>query len=181
MEKNVEELGTIKQIDEMGRVALPRELRKLLNLKEGAKIELGVEDGDKLVIKKYSPMNTLNEWANYIISSISSVVEHDIVLTDVDKELSSSKKKYLNKTLTMVAQEVIYKREIVIKKQQDESNMLDVFNDLEEDFCCELIVPIIKDNDVLGSIMVLAVENKCFDNDTAKVCKAFSNFLSLVI
>lgn len=172
--------GMINNIDEMGRVEIPREFRKMLDLKEGARIELGIENG-KVIISKYLPMETLAEWSEAIIKSICSVVDHDVILTDDKKVISSSKKKYLGKGLTNDCQEYIYKREIVIKKKEENSNMIDVFANFEQSYSCELIVPIIKDNDILGAIMVLAEENKCFDDDTMKVCKAFASFLSCVI
>lgn len=173
--------GNINNIDEMGRVEIPREFRKMLDLKEGSRIEIGVDSGGKIIISKYLPMETLNEWGNAILKAISSVVEHDVVLTDDRKVITASKKKYIGKTLSNECQEIIYKRERVVKKQEEDSNMISIFVDFEQNYTCELIVPIIKDNDILGAIMVLAEENKCFDDDTMKVCKAFANFLSCVI
>ena len=102
-------------------------------------------------------------------------------MTDDKKTITASKKKYLNKTLTNDCQEIIYKREVVVKKKDENSNMINVFLNLEQNIMCELIVPIIKDSDILGAIIVLAEENKCFDEDTVKVCKAFASFLSCVI
>lgn len=179
MEKN-ENKSIIKSIDQLGRVTLPRELRKLLSIREGSKVELSV-DKDKITISRYSPMTTLREWGNCIISALETVIEHDIILADTEKVINSNKKKYLLKVFTNEAQELIYKREITIKKSDEGSNMVNMFDDHDQEYCCELVVPIIKDEDVLGAIMVLASENKCFDDDSVKVCKAFASFLSCVI
>ena len=173
--------GNLNSLDEMGRVEIPREFRKILDLKEGSRVEIGIVDGGKVVISKYLPMETLNEWGEAIIKAISSVVDHDLILTDDKKVITASKKKYFNKVLTNDCQELIYKREVVVKKKDENSNMIDIFFNFEQNISCELIVPIIKDNDILGSIVVLAEENKCFDDDTIKVCKAFASFLSCVI
>lgn len=170
----------ILTIDNLGRVAIPREIRKMLNIKEGEKVELGVE-GEKIVFTKYSPMSTLREWGACIMSALSSVVEHDILLCDKEKVIASTKKKYLTKCLNSSVIELIYKRDIVIKKVDDGSSMVDIFDDLETDFCCELIAPIVKEEDLLGAIIVLATENKCFDGDVPKICKAFANFITCVI
>ena len=181
MAKESNACGTINNIDEMGRVEIPREFRKMLDLKEGSRIEIGVLNGGKIVISKYLPMETLNEWGGAILKAISSVVDHDVILTDDKKVITASKKKYSNKMLSNECQDLIYKREIVVKKKEENSNMINIFSNFEQVYTCELIVPIIKDNDILGSIMVLAEENKCFDDDTMKVCKAFACFLSCVI
>lgn len=179
MNKN-EDKSIIKSVDHLGRVTLPRELRKLLTIKEGSKVELSV-DKDKITISRYSPMTTLREWGNCIISALSSVIEHDIILSDTEKVINSNKKKYLLKIFTSEAEELIYKREITIKKKEEGSNMVNIFDDFDQEYCCELVVPIIKNEDILGAIIVLASENKCFDDDTVKVCRAFASFLSCVI
>lgn len=170
----------ILSVDNLGRVAIPREIRKMINVKEGEKVELGI-DGEKITFTKYSPMSTLREWGDCILSALSSVIEHDIILCDKEKVIASSKKKYLAKTLNPSTVEVVYKREIVVKKEDDGSTMLDIFNDMDSNFCCELIAPIVKEEDLLGSIMVLATENKCFGEEVAKICKAFANFITCVI
>ena len=54
--------GNLNCLDEMGRVEIPREFRKILDLKEGSKVEIGMVEGGKVVISKYLPMETLNEW-----------------------------------------------------------------------------------------------------------------------
>ena len=88
------------------------------------------------------------------------------------------KKKYTNKELTEEVQELIYKKEIVVKKQDDGSEMLKFFPNTDNEFCCQLIVPIVKDGDAIGSIIILAGENKCFDDSSVKICKAFAKYLS---
>ncbi len=170
----------ILSIDNLGRVAIPREIRKMLNIKEGEKVELGVEK-EKITFTKYSPMSTLREWGACIMSALSSVIEHDIILCDKEKVIASTKKKYLAKSLNPSTIELVYKRDIVIKKIDDGSTMVDIFDDLETDFCCQLIAPIVKEEDLLGSIIVLATENKCFDDDVSKICKAFAHFITCVI
>ena len=96
----------------------------------------------------------------------------------MEKVIASSKKKYVSKDLSEEVQELIYKKEIVIKKQEDGSEMLNFFTGTPNEFCCQLIVPITKDGDALGSIIILASENKCFDDSSVKICKAFAKYLS---
>ena len=71
----------ILSIDNLGRVAIPREIRKMINVKEGEKVEMGI-DREKITFTKYSPMSTLREWGDCILSALSSVNEHDIFLCD---------------------------------------------------------------------------------------------------
>ena len=170
--------GIVRRVDELGRIVLPREMRKSLNVREGTKLEIGIVDGNKFLLTKYSDMVTLKEYSDAVASAISVSIEHDVLISDMEKVLSASKKKYLNKNLSEEAQELIYNKEIIIKKQDDGSEMINFFVDMSGDYCCQLIVPIVKDGDAIGSIIILAMENKCFDDSSIKVCKAFSKYLS---
>lgn len=170
--------GIVRRVDELGRIVLPREMRKTLNIREGSKLEIGIVDGNKFLLSKYSDMVTLKEYSDAVASAISVSVEHDVLISDMEKVLSASKKKYINKSMTEEVQELIYNKEIIIKKQDDGSEMINFFTDLTGDFCCQLIVPIVKDGDAIGAVIILATENKCFDDSSIKVCKAFSKYLS---
>lgn len=170
--------GIVRRVDELGRIVLPREMRKTLNIREGSKLEIGIVDGNKFLLTKYSDMVTLKEYSDAVASAISVSVEHDVLISDMEKVLSASKKKYLNKDLTEEVQELIYKKEIIIKKQDDGSEMINFFVDISGEFCCQLIVPIVKDGDAIGAVIILATENKCFDDSAIKVCKAFAKYLS---
>ena len=174
----MESKGIVRRVDELGRIVLPREMRKSLNIRVGSKLEIGIVDGNKFLLTKYSDMVSLKEYSDAVASAISVGIEHDVLISDMEKILSSSKKKYINKDITEEIQELIYKKEIVIKKKADGSEMLEFFTGTGNDYSCELIVPIVKDGDAIGSIIILAMENKCFDDSSIKICKAFSKYLS---
>ncbi len=170
--------GIVRRVDELGRIVLPREMRKSLNIRIGTKLEIGIADGNKLVLSKYSEMSSLKEYSEAVCTAISVSIEHDVLISDMENILSASKKKYIGKHLTEEVQELIYNREIVIKKQDDGSVMIEFFSGGGTEYSCQLIVPIVKDGDAIGSIIILAFENKCFDDSTIKICKAFAKYLS---
>ncbi len=170
-------IGIVKRVDELGRIVLPKEMRKLLNIREGSRLEISVQD-DAIVMKKHSSMNTLNAYADLVVKAISSHVENEVLVTDTDKVIYSNKKRYIDRKLSKVVCDAIYKTDTIIKKECDGSEMIDIFSDGDEKYCCELIVPIVKDGDGLGSIVILATDSKCFKDDAIRVCKAFACFLS---
>lgn len=174
----MEQKGIIRRVDELGRIVLPREMRKMLNIKVGSKLEIGIVDGNKFLLTKYSDMVSLKEYSEAITNAISVSIDHDVLISDMENILSSNRRKYINKQLSEEVQELIYKKDIVIKKVDTGSEMLNFFPNTENEFCCQLIVPIVKDGDAIGSIIILACENKCFDDGSIKLCKAFAKFLS---
>lgn len=170
--------GIMRRVDELGRIVLPREMRKSLNIRIGTKLEIGIVDTNKLLLTKFSEMSSLKEYSDAVASAISVSIEHDVLISDMEKVLSASKKKYINKEFTEEIQELIYKKEIVVKKKADGSEMIEFFSGSGNEYSCQLIVPIIKDGDAIGAISVLAMENKCFDDGSILICKAFSKYLS---
>lgn len=170
--------GIVRRVDELGRIVLPREMRKMLNIRVGNKLEISIVDCNKFLLSKYSDIVSLKEYGDAVASAIGVSVEHDVLISDMERIVSSNRKKYANKELTEEVQELIYNKEIVIKKQDNGSEMIDFFVGTANEFCCQLIVPIVKDGDAIGSIIILVSENKCFDDSAVKICKAFAKYLA---
>ncbi len=170
--------GIVRRVDELGRIVLPREMRRTLNVREGTQLEISIVDGCKFLLSKYSPIGTLNLYSQSAVTAIAESIEHDIIITDLEQVVATNKKRYAGKTLSNNVQDLIYNKELIIKRQADGSSMLDIFADETNTSCCQLVVPIIKDGDAIGSIIILASENKCFDDSSVKVCRAFAKFLT---
>ena len=174
----METKGIVRRVDELGRIVLPREMRKTLNIRVGTRLEIAAVDGNKILLSKYSDISSIKEYSEMVASAMAVSIEHDVLISDMEKILSSNKKKYIDKQLSEEVQELIYNKEIVLKNQEEGSEMLAFFDGTNNEFCCQLIVPIVKDGDAIGAIIVLASENKCFDESVVKVCKAFAKYLS---
>lgn len=169
--------GIIRRVDELGRIVLPREMRKLMNIRDGSRLIISLEN-DKFILTKHSSMNTLVQYADLVVKAISISVENEVLLCDNDKVLFSNKKRHIDKKLSKLVCDAIYKKDTIIKRVSDASEMISIFIENNEDYACELIVPISKDGDGLGAIIILATDDKCFKDDAIKVCKSFANFLS---
>lgn len=179
MEENFN--GIIRRVDELGRIVLPREMRKMLDVREGCQLQIGIVEGDKFLLSKYMPMNNMDDYAEVVLSAIGSVVEHDVLICNLERVLSSNKKKFFNKMLHGETQDALYKRDVVVRKKQDDSKMIKILKDVAISPICELISPIIKNDDVIGGIIVVAVEDKCFDEGVVKVVKSYCKFLSEIL
>lgn len=181
MEEKFEGKGIVRRVDELGRIVLPREMRKMLDIKEGTRLQIGIVEGDKFLLSKYMPMNNMKDYAPTAINAMQCVIEHDIIICDLEQVVCANKKKYLDKNIHDEIKDVLYKRDVVVRKSQDDSKMLQVVKELNINAICQLFVPIVKDSDVLGGIIVIAMEDKCFDESTIKVVKSYSKFLSEIL
>ena len=75
--------GIIRRIDDLGRVVIPKEIRKNLRIKEGDNLEIFVS-GEEVILKKYSMMNKINDLAFELTDSIYTFMKHSIFITDTD-------------------------------------------------------------------------------------------------
>ena len=107
MEEKFEGKGIVRRVDELGRIVLPREMRKMLDIKEGTRLQIGIVEGDKFLLSKYMPMNSMRDYAPTAINAMQCVIEHDILITNLEVVVCSNKKKYLDKQLHGQAQDVL--------------------------------------------------------------------------
>ena len=73
--------GVVRKIDELGRIVVPKELRKVLNISSGDDLEIFVEN-DQIILKKYSVMKNFENESNKLINSVSSLVNSNLFITD---------------------------------------------------------------------------------------------------
>ena len=70
--------GVVRRIDELGRIVIPKEIRKTLRIKEGENLEIFIDDKENVVLKKYSLMNKIEDFAQNFTDSINSLLKHNI-------------------------------------------------------------------------------------------------------
>ena len=84
--------GIVRRIDELGRVVIPKEIRKTLRIKEGDPLEI-YTDKENLVISKYSPISSINDFVKIVADGIEEVTQKVCLITDNDTILYLSKGK----------------------------------------------------------------------------------------
>ena len=89
--------GVVRRIDDLGRIVIPKEIRKTLRIKDGESVEIFL-DSDNIVLKKYSPLEGLPDFYKDYVDSIYSEIGGNVFIVDRDVILAVSgdlKKKYL--------------------------------------------------------------------------------------
>ena len=76
--------GIIRRIDDLGRIVIPKELRRNLRIKNGDTLEVFV-DVESIVLKKYSPMESIEDMASRYVDSFNQVLKHNVIICDKDK------------------------------------------------------------------------------------------------
>lgn len=94
--------GIVRRIDDLGRIVIPREVRRSLRIKDGDLLEIFVDDGS-VTFKKYSPLGNLGEISNSVCESLSKTTGRLVLVCDMEKVICASGRsveKFLGKELT---------------------------------------------------------------------------------
>lgn len=162
--------GVLRRIDDLGRVVIPKEIRKTLKIKNGESLEI-FTNGDAVILKKYSYMSDLNVIAQNCSDSFYDVVNNNILITDLDKVIAASgslKKKYLGKEISREVGAIINKRRTTI---DNETGDIQITEKLNEE-CKYIISSVIVSGDAVGSVIILS------DEEISDLIEKSANFIA---
>jgi len=164
--------GVVRRIDDLGRIVIPKEIRKTLRLKNGENLEIFVDENENIILKKYSQIDKLKDFASQITDAINNVTKKTVFIinTDYFVSINGKKKEYLNKPISNELISMINNRDEIHNK-----NKIQMTEDkIEEEnisFC-----PIIVNGDAIGAIMIMSKEE--IDENEFQTLKIISSFLS---
>ena len=175
--------GVIRRIDELGRIVIPKEIRRTLHIKEGDPLEIFTDKEGEIILKKYSPIGELSEFATGYAETLSKTTGHIAYITDKDTVIAvsgGSKKEFLEQSLSPELERVMENKEIYTSKANNEIALPITQNDTKDRrFNSQVIYPIISDGDVIGSVILLSKEQDTKMGDTElKVVQSAAGFLS---
>ena len=175
--------GVVRRIDDLGRIVIPKEIRRTLHIKEGDPLEIFTDKEGEIILKKYSPIGELSEFATGYAETLSKTTGHIACITDKDTVIAvsgGSKKEFLEQALSPELEKVMENKEIYTSKANNEIALPITQNDNKERrYNSQVIYPIIADGDVIGSVILLSKEQNTKMGDTElKVVQSAAGFLS---
>lgn len=171
---SMETTGVVRRIDDLGRVVIPKEIRRTLGIKDGTSLEIFVEN-DMVALKKYSSMNNLMHLSEVYCDAIYNSLKKNVVIVDRDNVVACSgkiKKDYLSKQISTYLEDCINKRLNIIQKDIKEINIVD--NSLAK--CSFVINTIICNGDSIGAIIIFDNEGNIGDIEV-KMAEIAAQFL----
>lgn len=154
--------GIVRRIDDLGRVVVPKEIRRTLRIREGDPLEIFTDREGEIILKKYSPIGELGQFAKQYAESLAQTTGHIVAITDKDQFIAvagPTKKDLLSKGISRELEEVINERENVIAGK-DDKNFIRIINDDDSEFIYQVIAPIISEGDAIGSVIILTKDAK---------------------
>ncbi len=167
--------GIIRRIDDLGRIVIPKEIRRNLRLKNGENLEIFIDENENIILKKYNQIDKLKEFGQNIADAFSNITKNNLFITNTDTFIAASghKSNYIGKDISDDLISLIVSRGDI--KMEGAIKMTAAEN--EQGFFA--FSPIIASGDVIGSVILLA--DQAIRDEELKLLKIISTFLARYI
>jgi len=154
--------GIVRRIDELGRVVIPKELRRTMKIREGDPLEIFTDNIDGLVLKKYSPAKEMAHFAEKLAESISDSSGLSVLISDKETIIAVSgvqKKDYIGSAISAQLEEVMTARKPVFFDAQKAIPLKTGDTAL---YSAQAAAPILAEGDIYGCIVILPKQGAAF-------------------
>ena len=173
--------GVVRRIDDLGRIVIPKEIRKTLRIKEGDPLEIFTDREGQVILKKYSPIGELSEFATEYAETLAKTTGHIACITDKDTIIAvsgGSKKEFLEQSISKDLERIIDEKEIYISKDHNNKSVPITQSDNTRPQNSQIVYPIISDGDAIGSVILISKdENTKMSDIEKKVAQSAASFL----
>ena len=151
--------GIVRRIDDLGRVVIPKEIRRTLRIREGDPLEIYTEKDGEVIFKKYSPMGELQDFAGQICESIGRNTGHIAAITDRDGVIAvagAPKRELLERRNSAELEQLMEQR----RHYRFEAGQPPLrVSDSVDRYHVGVAAPILAEGDLMGSVMLLLEED----------------------
>lgn len=154
--------GIVRRIDDLGRVVVPKEIRRTLRIREGDPLEIFTEKDGSVVLKKYSPIGELSEYARDFTGAIGTALDKTVIICDKDMVVSASgeyKKEYFSRPISKQLEAIIDSRAVFMKNSAEQGSCVPIYEgeDVSQMYA-QVIRPIICEGQTIGAVIVVGKE-----------------------
>lgn len=149
--------GIVRRIDDLGRVVIPKEIRRTLRIKEGTPLEIFTDRDGEVILKKYSPIGELSVFAKEYAEALAQTTGFLTCITDHDQVVAAAgtgSKEYMGKEVSKQLEEVILGRMPKFANFNDRDKVPVTYDQKEIQYA-QAIQPIICAGDAIGSVILM--------------------------
>lgn len=172
--------GIVRRIDDLGRVVIPKEIRRTLRLREGTPLEIFTDREGEIILKKYSPMMELNTFAVQYADAMAQSTGLLVCITDRDQVIAAAggaKKELLQKPISRQLEHVIQERTMLHAGKEDRTYTPVVTEDIEG-ITAQVVAPIICEGDAIGAVILMSREPRMkFGEGELRLASTAAGFL----
>ncbi|MBB5174902.1 stage V sporulation protein T [Texcoconibacillus texcoconensis] len=170
--------GIVRRIDDLGRVVIPKEIRRTLRIREGDPLEIFVDRDGEVILKKYSPISELGDFAKEYAEALYDSLQHTVLIADRDAYIAvagASKKEYANKSIGEKVEKAMNDRESALEANDGEYELV---SDSKEHANGYAIAPIIANGDPIGAVVMIGKETNAMGEVERKLSETAASFLA---
>ncbi|EXX86317.1 stage V sporulation protein T [Paenibacillus darwinianus] len=171
--------GIVRRIDDLGRVVIPKEIRRTLRIREGDPLEIFVDRDGEVILKKYSPIGELGDFAKEYAESLNESTNHMTLICDRDTFIAVagvSKKEFLDKSVGQVLEQCMENRKTLFEPG---GGSFELVKDLPDQYSSIVIAPIIAGGDPIGAVALVSKdENVKMAQMETKMAETAAGFLA---
>ncbi len=162
--------GIVRRIDELGRVVIPKEIRRTLRIREGDPLEIYTDRDGEVILKKYSPIGEMSSFAKDYTESLFRSLGHIAAICDRDQVIAASgvsKKELSDKPISHDLENAIAGRQtMAINRMSGGKTMPVTGEDDAQGYTAQVMSPIIADGEAIGAVLLLSREQGARMGDT---------------
>lgn len=120
--------GIVRRIDELGRIVIPKEIRKNLRIRDNENLEIYIEGEDKIILQKFSIIKKISDFAQQFVDAMATFIKNDIIITDTNEVIAVSgnrKKEYLGEMISNKLLNSLSRRENILEKYKKELEIIE--------------------------------------------------------
>lgn len=174
--------GIVRRIDDLGRVVIPKEIRRTLRIREGDPLEIFVDRDGEVILKKYSPIGELGDFAQEYADSLFEATGHVSIICDRDAVVAvagAPKKQWIDRDIPSYVENVMENRKSMIMPSPEGNGDVEGVPEDPWSFPHQVLAPIVSEGDPIGVVMICsmdAVERMC--NLELKLAETAAGFLA---
>lgn len=166
--------------DDLGRIVIPKEIRRTMRIREGDPMEIFTSREGEILLKKYSPVGELGEFAAELAESVAQTIGELVCVTDRDYVIAAAgagKKEAEGKPLEQAFQMAIDKRCNQVLSS-DKGDLFTIFQGDEKNYTRQAMATILSHGDCIGAVVILSKDNNRNQDDVLlQLVKSVASFL----
>ncbi len=152
--------GIIRKLDSLGRVVVPREIRRTMRIREGDPLEIYTDHEGGIIFRKYSPIGELAGFAGEYAETLYKTCALSVAICDRDAVIATagvSRKEYADKALSDTMEQIMEGRALFVHRE-GEAPVYAIAEGGSHFVRCAM--PIISEGDIVGCVISLGTEEK---------------------
>ncbi|MDO5350649.1 MAG: stage V sporulation protein T [Lachnospiraceae bacterium] len=172
--------GIVRRIDDLGRIVVPKEIRRTLRLREGTPLEIFTDREGEIILKKYSPMVELTAFAGQYAEAMAQSTGLMVCITDRDQVIAVAggpKKDLLQRNISRQLEQLINERQSICAGK-DDKNFIPLVSEELEGVTAQVVTAILCEGDAIGAVAILSREPRArFGDMEMKLAATAAGFL----